>query len=152
MALARSLAEGGDPILQIDVIGVGAAVFDTARARNLPAIGLNDAEASSARDRTGRLGFLNLRAEWWWHLREALDPEHGEDLALPPDRELLADLAAPRWRLGSRGIQIESKDDIRARIGRSPDKGDSLVYAFARPRTPGAGLLAFMAAELGRHA
>ncbi len=152
LALARALAEGGDPILQIDVIGVGAAVFDTARARNLPALGLNAAEASTARDRTGRLGFLNLRAEWWWQLREALDPEHGEDLALPPDRELLADLAAPRWRLGSRGIQIESKDDIRARIGRSPDKGDSLVYAFTKPRAPGAGLLAFMAAQLDRQA
>ena len=149
LALALAAGSGSDALLQIDVIGVGASVYDTARAQGLRALGLNGAEASAARDRTGRLGFLNRRAEWWWHLREALDPDRGEDLALPPDRELLADLVAPRWRLSSRGIQVESKDEIRARIGRSPDKGDSLVYAFAQPPQP-AGLLAFMAAEVER--
>jgi len=149
LALALAAAEGGDPILQVDVIGVGASVYDAAKARDLPVVALNGAEGSAARDRTGRLGFINRRAEWWWQLREALDPDRGEELALPPDRELLADLTAPRWRLGSRGIQVESKDEIRARLGRSPDKGDSLVYAFAKPMS-GAGLLAFMAQELGR--
>ncbi len=150
LTLALALAGGAEPLLQVDVIGVGAAVYDAAKARGLPVVALNGAEASAARDRTGRLGFINRRAEWWWGLREALDPERGEGLALPPDRELLADLTAPRWRLGSRGIQVESKDEIRARLGRSPDKGDSLVYAHAKPLPPGAGLLAFMAQEAGR--
>jgi hypothetical protein len=31
-----------------------------------------------------------------------------------------------------RGIAVESKEDIIARIGRSPDKGDSCIYALTR--------------------
>jgi len=66
-------------------------------------------------------------------MREALDPEQdgGSPIALPPDPVLAADLAAPRWRLGLRGIEIESKDDIRDRIGRSPDRGDAVVMCLA---------------------
>jgi hypothetical protein len=26
-------------------------------------------------------------------------------------------------------IQVESKDDIKKRIGRSPDRGDAIIYA-----------------------
>jgi hypothetical protein len=136
--------------VQIDVVGVGAAVYDAARARGLNAVPLSGAAASSARDRSGQLGFANARAEWWWKLREALDPVAGDGLALPPDRELLADLTAPRWRLAGTGIQVERKDEIIARIGRSPDKGDSLVYAHARPLVPGQGLLDFLREEAGR--
>ena len=70
-------------------------------------------------------------------MREALHPEKGDDLALPPDPELLSDLCAPRWKLKPQGIQVEpkegSKDDpesgIIKRIGRSPNKGDAAVYA-----------------------
>ncbi|HEV2678171.1 MAG TPA: terminase [Aliidongia sp.] len=136
--------------VQIDVIGVGAAVYDAARARGLNAVPLNGAAGSAARDRSGQLGFANARAEWWWRLREALDPVAGEGLALPPDRELLADLTAPRWRLSGAGILVERKDEIIARIGRSPDKGDSLVYAHARPMVPGQGLLDFLREEAER--
>ena len=62
-------------------------------------------------------------------MREALNPVDGEDLALPPDRELRADLCAPRWKVAARGVQIESKEDIHKRIGRSTDCGDAVVLA-----------------------
>jgi hypothetical protein len=71
----------------------------------------------------------------WWRMREALDPVNGYDLALPPDRELFADLCAPRYKRTPRGIQVETKDEIKKRIGRSPDKGDSAVYALAERRS-----------------
>jgi len=50
---------------------------------------------------------------------------------LPPDDTLTGDLTAAHWRVqsGSR-ILVESKDDIRARIGRSTDAGDAVVQAF----------------------
>jgi hypothetical protein len=129
------------PAIQFDVIGIGAAVEDIGRQQGLHMVPLNFAAASAARDRSGQLGFLNARAEHYWKLREALDPATGDGLALPPDRELLADLAASRWRVSARGIQIEAKTEIAKRIGRSPDKGDALVYAHALPTTPAAGWL-----------
>ena len=36
---------------------------------------------------------------------------------------------APNYDATTRGIKIESKDDIRKRLGRSPDRGDAVVMA-----------------------
>jgi hypothetical protein len=53
-------------------------------------------------------------------------------VALPDDDELIGDLCAPRWWLNSTGrLQIEGKDEIRKRLGRSPDAGDAVVMAFS---------------------
>ena len=95
-------------------------------------------------DKSGQLGFVNSRAEWYWKLRESFDPANGMELAIPDDRELRVDLCTPRFKLTPRGIQIESKEDIIKRIGRSPDKGDSLVYAHAEKTMPGAGWLSYI--------
>jgi hypothetical protein len=93
----------------------------------------NGATASAARTKDGTLSFVNKRAEAWWTAREELDPEQpgGSVIALPPDPELRADLAAPTWSLRPNGILIESKDDLRKRLGRSPGKGDAVVMALA---------------------
>jgi hypothetical protein len=135
--IAQAIPMGHTPNIQIDVIGVGAAVYDLAVLSDYDAYAMNSAKASNARDASGQLGFSNKRAEWWWKLRELLDPDSDQEpIALPPDRELLADLTAPRWKISLRGIQIESKDDIRGRIGRSTDKGDACVYCYAIPTPP----------------
>ena len=90
-------------------------------------------EPSSATTRDGKLRFVNRRAADIWKLREALDPtqEGGTAVALPPDPELKADLASFRWMLKPNGIQVESKEDIKKRIGRSPDRGEAVVMAVA---------------------
>ncbi len=77
------------------------------------------------------LKFRNRRAEIWWRLREALDPSGNAYIALPPDQELRADLTTPRWRHSVGGILIESKEDIRTRLKRSPDRGDAVAMAWA---------------------
>jgi len=41
------------------------------------------------------------------------------------------DLAAPEFEVTLQGIQIESKDDIKRRLGRSPDRGDAVLLAWA---------------------
>jgi len=116
----------------VDVIGLGGPVLDRLREQGLNAIAFNASEASDATDRSGELRFLNRRAEAWWKLREALDPAFEPVLGLPDDDELLGDLTAPRWRINSSGrIQIESKDEIRKRIGRSTDAGDAVVQVLA---------------------
>ncbi|HXH11168.1 MAG TPA: terminase [Alphaproteobacteria bacterium] len=124
--------EGSAPI-HIDIIGVGGSGYDHVKSvKGKLAVPMNGAERDpEARDRSGQLAFRNKRAEWHWRLREALDPVTGEGLALPPDRELRADLMAPRWKLSAQGIQIEDKDEIKARLGRSPDCGEAVIYACA---------------------
>ncbi|GAA2308683.1 hypothetical protein GCM10010149_68500 [Nonomuraea roseoviolacea subsp. roseoviolacea] len=51
---------------------------------------------------------------------------------LPPDDMLLADLTAPTWAVTTGvppKIQIERKEDLVARLGRSSDRGDAVVMA-----------------------
>ena len=88
---------------------------------------INNAQSVDMRDRSGKYRLINVRAAAYWKLRECLDPVHGENLALPPDSELLADLCAPRYKLTASGIQLEAKEDIVKRLGRSPDAADAVV-------------------------
>lgn len=119
-------------IVNFDVINVGGSVYDLLNDLKIPCAALNGSAGTEATDAaTGTIGFHNKRAEWYWRMREALDPVHGQFLALPDDRELLADLCAPRYKITAQGILIEDKKAIMKRIGRSPDKGDSAVYALA---------------------
>lgn len=116
---------------QVDVIGIGSSPADIGRMFDIDVRPLNGSNGSTATDKSGKLRFSNKRAERIWKLREALDPDNGDDLQIPPDRELAADLKSFRWELKANGIKIESKDEIKERIKRSPDKGESLVYAHA---------------------
>jgi hypothetical protein len=71
-----------------------------------------------------------MRSAMYWKFREALDPENGDNLALPPDQELLADLTAAHFEVRASGIHIEPKNpDIKKRLGRSPDCADAICLA-----------------------
>ena len=120
--------------VHIDVVNVGNSPYDYLKDAQVHVFAMNGSQRSTATDRTGKLKFRNKRAQWWWGLREALDPDYGQELALPPSRSLRADLAAPRWRLAGGGvIQVEEKEEIRKRLGRSPDEGEAVVYAYVEP-------------------
>jgi hypothetical protein len=101
---------------------------------------LKGAEKSVARTRDGKMGFYNQRAERYWKLREALDPDQdgGSPIALAEDLELLADLTALTYEVTPRGYKVTPKDSegentdcVRSRLGRSPNKGDAVVNAWA---------------------
>ena len=133
VAALVSLALAGETNVgvRIDVIGVGGSAYDICRGLGIRITGVNFSEKSLLTDRSGRLKFINKRAEDYWRFREALDPNTGDNIALPPDPELAADLRAPRWSVQSNGIKIESKDEIRSRLKRSPDCGDAVILAYS---------------------
>ena len=116
--------------IKVDVIGIGAGVYDRAKELKLPVSAINVAESAQEPER-----FLNLRSELWWNLRELLDPNpamNPNPVALPPDDELLADLSSVKYRIDSRGrIVVEPKEETKKRLGRSPDRADAVILAFA---------------------
>lgn len=112
----------------VDTNGVGAGVFDKIRRRGMSATPLNVGNRTSARDSTGQIEFYNIKSQATWKLREALDPSKNPTLCIPPGDKIAEDLAAPRWKNMAGGkLLVEPKDEIRKRIGRSPDRGDAVV-------------------------
>ncbi len=116
--------------VHVDAIGVGTAVVDFLHGQGVQHVPITGSEASGLTDNTGHFTFINQRAEIFWLFRELLDPQNNPTVMLPPDNQLLQDLCAPTYmiRTGNK-IQIESKDQIKKRIGRSTDRADAVLYA-----------------------
>jgi len=78
--------------------------------------------------------FINRRSELWFQ-GAALGEVGTLDLSRLPKSvqdELLAQLTAPKFKYDSQSRQVvESKDDLKKRIGRSPDDADAFNLAYA---------------------
>lgn len=132
--LVKQKMGGSKAILNIDVIGYGAAAYEFCKKEQLNANGVNFGEsAKNLSDMRNVLTFLNVRAHAYWQLRDALDPDLGGNLALPPHPDLLAELTAARYELVGGKLKLEPKEDIAERLGRSPDIADAVVLANMTP-------------------
>ena len=116
----------------IDAIGEGAGVYSRAVE-----LGMNVESVKGSRtakgltDLTGERKFANMRAYLHWAVRDALDPNMGGELALPPVDELTQDLTIVHWTTRSNGeIIIEAGPQIKKNLGRSPDYGVSVMNTF----------------------
>lgn len=128
---------GPDTRVNIDIIGVGTSPFDQTKREHDRTYPVNGAlRGVKGTDKTENYEFYNLRAKLLWGIREALDPAYGATLALPPSEKLLIDLISTSWEVKDKKVKIESKEDIKKRIGRSPDEGDALGYTFYEPPPP----------------
>ncbi len=116
----------------VDTIGEGAGVYARLKEQNINAVSVKGSEsAQDMTDVTGERQFVNMRAYLHWALRDALDPAGQIRLALPPDDVLLQEITAPQYVVQSNGkIQIESKEKIITRLGRSPDRLDAVLNTF----------------------
>lgn len=137
--LWRTMDRRGD-VAFIDTIGEGAGVYSRLQEMNEP---LEDQQrkivisckfsegAKFLHDITGEYTFVNMRAYLYWCIRDWLNPKNGFGAALPPDDQLLEELTSTHWKFRSNGdIIIEAKEEIKSRIGRSPDKADALANTF----------------------
>lgn len=123
----------------IDTIGEGAGVYSRAKELGMKVVSAKFSEnAKGLKDYSGERAFANMRAYCYWAIRDALDPQYGQDLAFPRDDELAEELHETKWKIRSSGeILIEEKEEIKSRLGRSPDKADSLALSFFPKRHHG---------------
>lgn len=126
--------------VKIDAIGVGWGVsslleeWQLEERHSSQIVPVNVAMAAHDREQ-----FSNQRAEMWWTMREALQPDEAGDqeIALDIDHRTVQQLSAPSYRSNSTGkIQIESKADMAKRGVGSPDRAEALLLALFEP--PGA--------------
>jgi hypothetical protein len=106
-----------------DTIGIGWGVLgrvkELKRNQNTKVIEINSAEKSDQPER-----FANTRAEIGWYAMERVLDKH---IPYPEDEELRRQITAVHFKvINSNGkIILESKDEIKKRLGCSPDRGDA---------------------------
>ena len=126
----------GNPQINIDVVGVGSSPYDSCKKMGWSVVAINGGASATDRnnkpltDRTGLLRFRDTNALLAWKLMEALDPQYNPTLMLPPDPKLKAELCSIRRSSIDGGVvSIESKKEVKKRLGRSPDRADAVKYA-----------------------
>lgn len=130
MELAARVAERADELepdaIFVDVVGIGAGVVDRLRQLKVPnVVEVNFGQASSQPKR-----FARLRDEAYWKMAEWIRAGG----SLPDEPLLVPELTEPTFRHdASNRVVVESKEDYRARLGRSPDRADSVAIGFAFP-------------------
>ncbi|MEL6754772.1 MAG: hypothetical protein AAFO57_12150, partial [Pseudomonadota bacterium] len=124
-----------DPQFNVDNNGYGDDLCSALESNNFNVKRIKGSFGSTAFAKDGR-EFENKRAELVWKFRESLHPENGDNIALPPGRELVMELTAFREKPREdmrKVIRIESNDEIKSRIGRSPDIAWAHFFAWAEP-------------------
>lgn len=117
----------------VDVIGWGSSAYDILSQTRLSIVPFNASKsAEDYLDKSGQWGFRNLRALSNWKFREALDPDSNLNIELPKDSELLTEMSSMRWDFSGEKIIVEPKEDIKKRIGRSPDRADAITICWSQ--------------------
>jgi len=140
-----------EPIIfnDIDNMTLAGMVGQTINEWKPDAVFIDAGRGEGVIDRLRQLGFFvnevnfggrptnprynNKRSEMWDSVRIWLD----DGGSLPKNTDLKTDLCVPTYKFdASNRLQLESKDEIKKRGGRSPDLGDALALTFSFPVAP----------------
>lgn len=114
----------------VDIGGIGAGIYD-----RLVELGYGDrvTAVNFGGKATDERKYFNKRCEMWGEMGEWIEDEITP--SIPDDDQLHADLTAVSGdRYSSNGqLKLQSKDEIKKELGRSPDDGDALSLTFAEP-------------------
>ena len=109
-----------------DTVGWAHGAVDVLRAAGRPVYAVQFDKPS------GNPRYTNMRAQMWMEMAEWVKAGG----CLPKIPELVSELTAPTYFFSSGKFQIEAKDQVKKRLGRSPDLADALALTFALPDTP----------------
>lgn len=118
--------------IYIDAIGLGAGVVDRLRELGLPAVGINVGETPALDGEKYGL----VRDELWFKSKDWLA---AKDCSLC-DLDLIEELVIPRFKYKSSGKKVvESKDDMKKRGFKSPNRADAWNLTLAGDAVSAAG-------------
>lgn len=119
--VARMYNKIGASAIYIDDIGVGAGC----RAR-LDELNFKTVPIKSGGRPEDPAHYVRLRDEMYMYAARMFKEER---VSIPNDQQLIEDLAVFTYDLNSKGQHmVERKKDAKVRLGRSPDRGDALIY------------------------
>ena len=113
-------------MLFCDVGGLGAGVVDRVQQMGYS----NISEVAFQGQAQDNKRYENIRAEMYFKLREWLE----KGGALPEVEGLREELSKMQYKFSKHGrIMLTPKEEIKEKLGRSPDIADALALTFARP-------------------
>lgn len=136
--VAAAKAKWGSEMELVDATGgYGAAVVDAMVPAGLAPVEVQfGGKANDPR-------YFNKRSEMWFQMAEFVK----KGGCLPKVPELVRELTAPTYSYQGGKFRLEEKDQIKKRLGFSPDLADALACTFAIPDAPGAAAPAGLAPE-----
>lgn len=118
----------------VDVVGIGAGVYDILRKELGGEYKIFEYDAG--KEPLDKERYLNRRAEGYWDFNQKLVDK---EIDLPNNEKLKAQLADVRYTYNVRGLlQIESKEDAKDRGSKSPDMADAVMMTFTKKKGGGA--------------
>jgi hypothetical protein len=132
----HAIRETDATAVAVDSIGIGHGVVG--ELRNLRELGAHKAKihavnvSEKAKD---PLKYYNLRSQLWWECGRVSAEQRTFDLSQMENADTtVAQLLEPQYSHDIRGrIKVEAKDELKKRLGRSPDNADALLLAYYVP-------------------
>lgn len=125
-------------LIFVDTIGLGAGVYDQLHDDKYPVFEVNVAQSSPPRLPGEEVDCALLRDWLWVAGARHLEHERPSFVGLQANiaQQLVGELANTRYTIDRLGrLKVESKDEMKRRLGFSPDIADAWLNTFAkRPR------------------
>jgi len=136
MQLASRVAECfekyGAHQINVDETGLGAGVVDRLRQLGFPVYGVNF--SGKPEPNSYNIKCENMRAGIWLEASRWMKGALLQDFTIDQDYTIVDDLITTNYAYNKRdAMQLEAKELIKSREGRSPDVGDALALTFAFP-------------------
>lgn len=124
--VAREADRINPDMINVDCTGIGSGIADRLIELGYPVNRIHFGERAIQDDIYGL-----RRDEMWGEMREWLQDKPA---ALQDDTRLMADLTGPQYTYdSSRRLKLESKEQMKKRGLKSPDRADALALTFAVP-------------------
>lgn len=149
--IVEAIDESGATLVHVDATGVGFGFLGDIRRRRPGIAVLPFVAAAQARD---RVQFENRRAEAHWTLRERLRRRE-LDLSMmddPDDANTVGEMLIVRYKIKKGKIIVEAKDELRRRLGKSPDDSDAVILCVEPPEGHGVPATATVRAATAQRA
>lgn len=124
--------------VNVDDTGVGGGVTDrlVELCSNNKFVTINPVNNGSS---SNSKYLKNKGTEVWYNMKLRI-----RDISIPNDEQLIAQLTTRKYKIGSNGlIELESKDKMKERGLKSPDKADALALCLIDPNVDSDGCIAF---------
>lgn len=112
-------------MIAVDCIGIGSGVVDALIDLGENVLSINSSSKPTSETTNER--YFNLRSQMWMEAGSKFSDGKVSLMSEKDDYTLQSQLSTTKFKFANGKMQAESKDDIKKRIGNSPDRADAFV-------------------------